>query len=62
MLDYDYLVVALGATVSTFNTPGVLEHCHFLKVKSPTMFNTLTYSVTIHISILAAIILFDNSV
>ncbi|KAF8658766.1 hypothetical protein HU200_059252 [Digitaria exilis] len=31
MLDYDYLVVALGATVSTFNTPGVLEHCHFLK-------------------------------
>lgn len=31
MLDYDYLVVALGATVSTFNTPGVLEHCCFLK-------------------------------
>ncbi|CAN6177056.1 unnamed protein product [Urochloa humidicola] len=31
MLDYDYLVVALGATVNTFNTPGVLEHCHFLK-------------------------------
>jgi len=30
-LDYDYLVVALGATVNTFNTPGVLEHCHFLK-------------------------------
>ncbi|XP_066375930.1 external alternative NAD(P)H-ubiquinone oxidoreductase B1, mitochondrial-like [Miscanthus floridulus] len=31
VLDYDYLVVALGATVSTFNTPGVLEHCCFLK-------------------------------
>ena len=31
MLDYDYLVVALGATVNTFNTPGVMEHCHFLK-------------------------------
>ncbi|CAN6173329.1 unnamed protein product [Urochloa humidicola] len=24
-------IVALGATVNTFNTPGVLEHCHFLK-------------------------------
>ncbi|XP_037444008.1 external alternative NAD(P)H-ubiquinone oxidoreductase B1, mitochondrial-like [Triticum dicoccoides] len=31
MLDYDYLVVALGAAVNTFNTPGVMEHCHFLK-------------------------------
>lgn len=30
-LDYDYLVVALGAQVNTFNTPGVKEHCHFLK-------------------------------
>lgn len=52
MLDYDYLVVALGATVNTFNTPGVLEHCHFLKVKSPKL-KTLTYSVTINISILS---------
>jgi NADH dehydrogenase FAD-containing subunit len=34
MLDYDYLVVALGATVNTFNTPGVMEHCYFLKVNS----------------------------
>ncbi|CAN6193413.1 unnamed protein product [Urochloa humidicola] len=24
-------IVALGATVNTFHTPGVLEHCHFLK-------------------------------
>ncbi|TVU08592.1 hypothetical protein EJB05_42001 [Eragrostis curvula] len=31
MLEYDYLVVALGATVNTFNTPGVMEYCNFLK-------------------------------
>lgn len=31
-IDYDYLVVATGAEVNTFNTPGVKEHCHFLKV------------------------------
>lgn len=30
-LDYDILVVAVGATSNTFNTPGVKEHCHFLK-------------------------------
>ncbi|CAI9275523.1 unnamed protein product [Lactuca saligna] len=30
-IDYDYLVVATGAEVNTFNTPGVKEHCHFLK-------------------------------
>lgn len=30
-LEYDYLVVAVGAQVNTFNTPGVLESCHFLK-------------------------------
>lgn len=30
-LNYDYLVIALGARVNTFNTPGVLENCHFLK-------------------------------
>jgi NADH:ubiquinone reductase (non-electrogenic) len=40
MLDYDYLVVALGATVNTFNTPGVMEHCYFLKVNSYSI-NTL---------------------
>lgn len=32
LLDYDYLVVALGAQSNTFNTPGVMENCHFLKV------------------------------
>ncbi|GAB2274832.1 External alternative NAD(P)H-ubiquinone oxidoreductase B1, mitochondrial [Dionaea muscipula] len=30
-LEYDYLIIAVGAQVNTFNTPGVLEHCHFLK-------------------------------
>ncbi|KAK2985937.1 hypothetical protein RJ640_008153, partial [Escallonia rubra] len=30
-LHYDYLVIAVGAQVNTFNTPGVLEYCHFLK-------------------------------
>lgn len=32
IVDYDYLVIAVGARVNTFNIPGVLEHCHFLKV------------------------------
>ncbi|KAF5200053.1 External alternative NAD(P)H-ubiquinone oxidoreductase B1 protein [Thalictrum thalictroides] len=31
LLDYDYLVIAIGAQVNTFNTVGVMEHCHFLK-------------------------------
>ena len=31
-VDYDYLVVALGAQVNTFNTTGVMKNCHFLKV------------------------------
>ncbi|OVA20214.1 Pyridine nucleotide-disulfide oxidoreductase [Macleaya cordata] len=31
IIDYDYLVVALGARANTFNTPGVAENCHFLK-------------------------------
>ncbi|CAN0914850.1 External alternative NAD(P)H-ubiquinone oxidoreductase B4, mitochondrial, partial [Linum grandiflorum] len=30
-LDYDVLVIAMGARVNTFNTPGVEEHAHFLK-------------------------------
>ncbi|KAG0690680.1 NADH:ubiquinone oxidoreductase [Pichia californica] len=30
-LDYDYLVYAVGATVNTFNIPGVYEHASFLK-------------------------------
>ncbi|KAF7803555.1 external alternative NAD(P)H-ubiquinone oxidoreductase B2, mitochondrial-like [Senna tora] len=31
VVDYDYLIVGVGANVNTFNTPGVEEHCHFLK-------------------------------
>ena len=30
-IDYDLLVVAVGATNNTFNTPGVEKNCHFLK-------------------------------
>lgn len=33
-VDYDYLVIAMGARANTFNTPGVVENCHFLKVIS----------------------------
>ena len=31
-VDYDYLIIAMGAKSNTFNTPGVEEHAHFLKV------------------------------
>lgn len=31
-LDYDILVIAMGARPNTFNTPGVVEYAHFLKV------------------------------
>ncbi|PKI35054.1 hypothetical protein CRG98_044569, partial [Punica granatum] len=30
-IDYDYLIIAVGARSNTFNTPGVEENCHFLK-------------------------------
>ncbi|KAJ4822467.1 External alternative NAD(P)H-ubiquinone oxidoreductase B4, mitochondrial [Turnera subulata] len=30
-VDYDVLVMGMGAKVNTFNTPGVEEHAHFLK-------------------------------
>lgn len=33
-MDYDYLVVSVGARPNTFNTPGVTENCHFLKVST----------------------------
>lgn len=39
-VDYDYLIIALGANVNTFNTPGVVENCHFLKV---TLLGNLSY-------------------
>ena len=35
VVDYDYLIIAVGAQVNTFNTPGVEENCHFLKVTFP---------------------------
>ncbi|KAL2495176.1 External alternative NAD(P)H-ubiquinone oxidoreductase B2 [Forsythia ovata] len=31
VVDYDYLVIAVGARANTFNIPGVAENCHFLK-------------------------------
>jgi len=31
-IDYDYLVIGMGGRSNTFNTPGVEEHAHFLKV------------------------------
>lgn len=30
-LDYDYLVVAVGAQTATYNIEGVKEHTHYLK-------------------------------
>jgi NADH dehydrogenase FAD-containing subunit len=30
-LEYDYLIISVGAESNTFNTPGVTEHCLFLK-------------------------------
>ncbi|GAA0165737.1 oxidoreductase [Lithospermum erythrorhizon] len=31
VVDYDYLVISVGARSNTFNIPGVSENCHFLK-------------------------------
>ncbi|KAL0398669.1 UNVERIFIED_CONTAM: External alternative NAD(P)H-ubiquinone oxidoreductase B2, mitochondrial [Sesamum radiatum] len=31
VVDFDYLVIAMGARPNTFNIPGVAENCHFLK-------------------------------
>ncbi|CAM6092499.1 unnamed protein product [Calypogeia fissa] len=31
IVDYDYLVIAVGGLSNTFGTEGVEEHCHFLK-------------------------------
>ncbi|RDX94214.1 External alternative NAD(P)H-ubiquinone oxidoreductase B1, mitochondrial, partial [Mucuna pruriens] len=45
-LDYDFLVVAIGAQVNTFNTPGVMENCHFLKsFTDPKMYYIVTQEV-----------------
>ena len=37
-IDYDYLVLAMGARSNTFNTPGVEENTYFLKVLSHSKF------------------------
>lgn len=37
-VDYDYLVIAIGARVNTFNIPGVEENTFFLKVISRILF------------------------
>lgn len=42
-VEYDYLVIAMGARPNTFNTPGVVEHCFFLKVTSLTVFSIHAY-------------------
>lgn len=47
-LEYDYLVIAVGAQVNTFNTPGVLENCHFLKVKSLDRHTERKYAAFVH--------------
>ncbi|CAA2984695.1 external alternative NAD(P)H-ubiquinone oxidoreductase B2, mitochondrial-like [Olea europaea subsp. europaea] len=31
VVDYVYLVIAIGARANTFNIPGVVENCHLLK-------------------------------
>ncbi|KAK8970822.1 hypothetical protein KSP40_PGU019541 [Platanthera guangdongensis] len=31
LVEYDYLVIAIGAKANTFNIPGVEDNCHFLK-------------------------------
>ncbi|KAL8467886.1 hypothetical protein ACS0TY_031216 [Phlomoides rotata] len=31
IMEYDYLVIGIGARSNTFNIPGVAENCHFLK-------------------------------
>jgi len=33
-VDYDYLVIAVGAQSNTFNVPGVEENAYFLKVNA----------------------------
>ena len=44
VVDYDYLVVTVGAKPNTFNTPGVVENCHFLKVSTCTLVNKTALS------------------
>lgn len=45
-VDYDYLIIAMGAKANTFNTPGVEQHAHFLKVLYPNFFYSFTSART----------------
>lgn len=45
-MDYDILVIAVGAKPNTFNTPGVEEHAHFLKEADDAL-KTVTQSSTV---------------
>ena len=49
-VDYDYLVIAMGARPNTFNTPGVVEHCNFLKVTSLGFIDMLSLSFSVFIN------------
>jgi len=42
-VDYDYLVIAIGARSNTFNVPGVEENAYFLKVNGTHNSLTLSY-------------------
>jgi NADH dehydrogenase FAD-containing subunit len=44
-VDYDYLIVSVGARPNTFNTPGVTENCHFLKVSTARPSEAMKYLV-----------------
>lgn len=61
-LDYDYLVIAIGARTNTFDTPGVLEHCLFLKVEL-SFFNSFTtdYKTMKHVFTGSMFVIFINS-
>ena len=46
-MDYDYLIIAMGARPNTFNTPGVVENCNFLKVTSSEFQCMLSLSISL---------------
>ena len=57
-MDYDYLIVSVGARPNTFNTPGVTENCHFLKVSTVRPSEAMKYLVELMNKVLHAIYLF----
>lgn len=48
VVDYDYLVVSVGARSNTFNIPGVAENCHFLKVTLKTCLTIEIWDSLLH--------------